>query len=48
MKAVADFSAAVSLNTVWSRLSICVLSSRRKVGCTKVLFSKMKDAAQVR
>ena len=34
MKAVANFSAPLLQNTVWSRLSICVLSSRRKVGCT--------------
>ena len=34
MKALANFSAPVLQNTVWSRLSICVLSSRRKVGCT--------------
>lgn len=33
MKAVANFSATVLQNTVWSRLSICMLSSRRKVGC---------------
>lgn len=45
MEGVTNFSGAILQSMVWSRLPICVCWV---VGCPEVLFSKMKNVAQVR